>query len=61
MTRLRPYERFLRAGVRLTIRVTQPGFIGKYTRVEIRSSRPPLRRDRCLAPGSSAPVECSAV
>ena len=61
MTRLRPYERFLRVGVQLTIRVTRPELIGKFTRVEIRSGRAPLRRDRCLAPGSSAPVDCPAV
>lgn len=61
MNRLRPYERFLRRGLQLTIRVTQPGVIGKYTRVEIRATRAPLRTDRCLAPGSRAPVDCSAV
>jgi hypothetical protein len=61
MNRLRPYERFLRRGVRLTIRVTRPGLIGKFTRVRIRASRAPLRVDRCLAPGGKSPVDCSAV
>ena len=60
MTRLRPYERFLRAGVRLTLRVTRPATIGKFTFVRIRSSRAPMRRDSCLAPGSAAPVSCPA-
>lgn len=60
MTRLRPYERFLRAGVRLTVRVTRPAMIGKFTFVRIRSRRAPLRRDGCLVPGSSTPVACPA-
>jgi hypothetical protein len=61
LTRLRPFERLLRVGVRLTIRVTKPELIGKFTVVKIRASRVPLRRDRCVAPGSSAPVDCPAV
>ena len=55
---LRPYERILRAGTRLEIRVTRPSFIGKYTRIVMRQGRPPLRQDRCLMPGSSRPVIC---
>jgi hypothetical protein len=55
---LRPYERLLRAGTRLEIRVTRPSFIGKYTRIVVRQGRPPLRQDRCLMPGSSRPVGC---
>jgi hypothetical protein len=55
---LRPYERVLRAGTRLEIRVTRPSFIGKYTRIVMRQGRPPWRQDRCLMPGSSRPVRC---
>jgi hypothetical protein len=55
---LRPYQRVLRAGTRLEIRVTRPSFIGKYTRLIVRRGQPPLRRDRCLMPGSSRPVAC---
>ena len=55
---LRPYERVLRAGTRLEIRVTRPSFIGKYTRLIVRRGQPPLRRDRCLMPGSSRPIAC---
>jgi hypothetical protein len=55
---LRPYERVLRAGTRLEIRVTRPSFIGKYTRIVMRRGRPPLRQDRCLMPSSSRPVIC---
>jgi hypothetical protein len=55
---LRPYERVLRAGTRLEIRVTRPSFIGKYTRIVMRRGRPPRREDRCLMPRSSRPVAC---
>jgi hypothetical protein len=55
---LRPYERVLRAGTRLEIRVTRRSSIGKYTRLVIREGQAPLRRDRCLMPGSSRPVAC---
>ena len=55
---LRPYERVLRAGTQLEIRVTKPSFIGKYTRFVMRRGQPPMRRDRCLMPGSSRPVTC---
>jgi hypothetical protein len=60
IVRLRSLERAFRAGVRLEIRVTQPGVIGKYTRLVIRAGRPPARRDRCLMPGSRRPVRCPA-
>jgi hypothetical protein len=56
--RIRPLERYLRAGVAITIRVTRRGFIGKYTRVVIRSRKPPKRRDACLFPGRNRPRPC---
>jgi len=58
--RLRAFERTLRAGLRLEIRVTRPGFIGKHTLLRIRRGRAPLRRDRCLMPGSTRPTRCPA-
>jgi hypothetical protein len=58
LTRVRAFERVLPAGVRLTITVTQPGWIGKQTVLLIRRSRAPLRRDRCLYPGSALPRPC---
>jgi hypothetical protein len=61
VVRLHPYERFLPAAVKLTIRVTKPGLVGKHTVLKIRSGLAPVRVDRCMAPGSSAPVSCSAV
>jgi len=59
-TRILRFERRLRAGTRLTIRVTKPGRIGKHTTILIRRNRAPLRSDRCLYPGRSRPVACPA-
>jgi hypothetical protein len=56
--RIRPLQRYLPAGVAITIRVTQRGFIGKYTRVVIRSRKAPKRRDACLFPGRTGPRPC---
>jgi hypothetical protein len=56
--RLRSLEQAYRARARLTIRITKRAVIGKYTRIRIRASRPPTRRDRCLLPGSDEPVRC---
>ena len=61
LTRLLRFQRVLAAGTRLTIRVTKPGRIGKYTRIVIREGQPPARRDRCLVPGSSKPRRCPSV
>jgi hypothetical protein len=56
--RIRRLERFLRAGIRITIRVSKPGLIGKFVRVVIRDGTVPKRRDACLMPGDAAPVDC---
>jgi hypothetical protein len=60
LTRVRAFERVLPAGVRLTVTVTMSGRIGKHTVIVIRRSRAPLRRDRCLYPGSPVPRPCPA-
>lgn len=52
------FERALRAGARLQIRVTQEGEIGKYTSFTIRRNRLPVRSDACLAPASNKPIAC---
>jgi hypothetical protein len=57
--RLHGFERFLRAGIQLQIRVTRPGRIGSYTSFLIRARKPPLRTERCLTT-SGKPVVCSA-
>jgi len=56
--RIRPLQRYLAAGVAITVRVTKRGFIGKYTRVVIRSGKAPKRRDACLFPGHTRPQTC---
>jgi hypothetical protein len=59
--RIRPLERYLRAGIAITIRVTRPGFIGTYTHVVIRSRKRPRRLDACLVPGDIRPRQCARV
>jgi hypothetical protein len=59
-TRVHRFERFLRAGILLQIRVTRPGRIGAYTSFLIRAQRSPLRRDRCLSAVGARPIRCSA-
>jgi hypothetical protein len=59
-TRVHRFERFLRAGIQLQIRVTRPGRIGTYTSFLIRSRKAPLRRDRCLSATRGMPIKCSA-
>ena len=57
--RLRRFERRLRAGTRLEVRVTMPGYIGKDTVIVIRRQAAPSRADRCLNPDSIRPVRCA--
>jgi hypothetical protein len=59
--RVRALERFLRAGTRITIRVTRPGLVGKYVRLVIRDGLAPMRRDACLLPGRTQPATCPPV
>jgi hypothetical protein len=58
VTRLQRFERRLRAGTRLEIKVTKPGYIGKWSIITIRRGRPPARLDRCVYPGGRRPVRC---
>ena len=53
--RVSAFERTLRAGVRLTIRITSPGRVGKLTSIRIRRDRVPLRHDGCLARAGRGP------
>jgi hypothetical protein len=59
--RIRPLERYLPAGVAITIRVTRPGFVGTYTRVVIRSRKRPRRHDACVVPGDIRPRPCQGL
>jgi hypothetical protein len=56
--RIRAFERFLPAGLRITVRVTRPGRVGKYVRLVIRARKPPSRHDACLLPGSNRAANC---
>ncbi len=56
--RIRQVERFLRTGTLVRVRVTQKDRIGSYTSFQMRRGRSPLRRERCLYPGSSKPKLC---
>jgi hypothetical protein len=58
--RLRRFERELRAGTRLEITVTKPGYVGKWTTIVIRRGTAPRRRDRCVYPGPRDRVPCPA-
>jgi hypothetical protein len=58
VTRLRPFERVLRAGTRLDIKVVRPGWIGKWTVITIRRGAAPRRKDRCVYPHGLRPVRC---
>jgi hypothetical protein len=57
--RIHRFERFLRAGIQLQIRVTRPGRIGSYTSFLIRARKAPLRKERCLTT-SGRPIACSS-
>lgn len=52
------FERSLRAGVTLEVRVSKPGEVGKYTRFRVRRGRLPLRADGCLGPTGLNPIVC---
>jgi len=56
--RIRALERFLPAGLRITVRVQSPGHVGKYVRLVIRAGKPPARRDACALPGRMRAVRC---
>jgi hypothetical protein len=55
---LRRFERSLRAGAVVEVKVSRPGQIGKYTRFTVRRGKLPLRQDRCLSPSGEKPMEC---
>jgi hypothetical protein len=58
LVRVRWLERRLRAGTRLYVAVTRPGFIGRYERILLRRKKQPLRRTSCIYPGVSKPRKC---
>jgi hypothetical protein len=56
--RFRRFERFLRAGTVLRIRIFKHTEIGAYTSFVIRRRRPPVRVDTCLDPAGIKPIAC---
>ena len=54
-TRLKAFEGFLPAGVRLEIRVTRPGFVGKHTLIRIRAGRPRSGATAACIPARGGP------
>jgi hypothetical protein len=52
------FQRTLRAGAMLQIRITKSGQIGKFTSFKIRRRKLPVRVDACLRPPSTAPSPC---
>ena len=58
LVEFRRFERSLRAGAVLEIRISKGGEIGKYTRFTIRRGKPPVRVDTCLSPAGIKPIAC---
>ncbi|MFI4992853.1 MAG: Ig-like domain-containing protein [Solirubrobacterales bacterium] len=58
LVEFRRFERSLRAGAVLEIRVSMGDEIGKYTRFTIRRGKPPARVDTCLSPTGITPMVC---
>jgi hypothetical protein len=56
--RFRRFERLLRPGASLKIRVSKGALIGAYTRLTIRHHGLPVRVDSCLAPTGLKPIRC---
>jgi PKD repeat protein len=52
------FERALRAGVTLQVRVTMSGQIGKFTSFTVRRRKLPVRKDQCVLTTSSKPFPC---
>jgi hypothetical protein len=52
------FQRTLRAGITLEVRVSKPDRIGKYSKFVIRRGKLPTRTDACLNPATSQPMAC---
>jgi PKD repeat protein len=58
--RFRAFERRFRAGTKLIVRTTKPGFIGRQSTWTMRSGKRPKRVNRCLVPGVTLATKCPA-
>jgi hypothetical protein len=52
------FQTVLRAGIRLRVAVSKPGYITKVTTFQIRKGKAPLRLDQCQTPGESKLTRC---
>jgi hypothetical protein len=59
-THLARFERNLRAGMWIRVKITKRGYIGKQTLIRIRLGKVPLRTDGCLYPGARKAKACPA-
>ena len=50
--RLKRLQRKFKPKTSIRIRVITPGVYGKYVVIKIRKGKPPVRRDRCIKPGT---------
>jgi len=56
--RFRRFERSLRTGAVLEVRVTMPGTVGRYVRMRMRRGEQPVRRELCVQDGAKRPGDC---
>jgi len=56
--RFKRFQRRFSAGVSISIFVTKPGKIGKYTRFKVRKGKPPTRTDLCVVGTVRRPSAC---
>ncbi|MDA0182956.1 hypothetical protein OJ997_21775 [Solirubrobacter phytolaccae] len=55
---LTKFEAVLRAGIKLRVTVSKPGYISKVTTFQIRKGKAPLRSDQCQTPGENKLTRC---
>jgi PKD repeat protein len=61
LVRVRRFRhRALRPGARLSIWVTKPDRIGKYTSFTVRRAKAPRRKDGCVPPSATRPRRCES-
>jgi len=56
--RFKRFQRRFSAGVSLSVFVTKPGKIGKYTRFKVLKGKPPTRLDACVVGVARRPTRC---
>ncbi len=56
--RFRRFERYMRSGAKIGVRISVFGRIGKYSSFVVRRRYGPARKDMCLNPGKASPVTC---